>query len=266
MTRSNKARSKVRKRNRELAPVGSSSDHAVIGSDLVGIVVGWNKGAQDLYGYTAEEMIGQPIAIVIPERLHEERLQALLDICAGPLQRNEADGKREEGILVKLSLVFSPVRNSKGEIIGASTIAPDITARTSARDWREHLAALVESSDDAIISQSLDGTITPWNSGAERLFGYSSSEAVGKPIEMLLSLERANEESAILARIKKGERIDHFETARIRKDGKRVDVSVTISPIVDRRGVIVGASKIARDIGDRKRAASAVQERLAAVL
>jgi two-component system cell cycle sensor histidine kinase/response regulator CckA len=265
MTRSNKARSKVRKRNRELAPVGSSSDHAVIGSDLVGIVVGWNQGAQDLYGYTAEEMIGQPIAIVIPEHLHEERLQALLDICAGPLQRNEADGKREEGILVKLSLVFSPVRNSKGEIIGASTIAPDITARTSARDWREHLAALVESSDDAIISQSLDGTITTWNSGAERLFGYSSSEAVGKPVEMLMSLERANEESAILARIKKGERIDHFETARIRKDGKRVDVSVTISPIVGRRGAIVGVSKIARDIGDRKHA-EVVQERLAAVL
>ena len=265
MTRSNKARSKVRKRNRELAPVGSSSDHAVIGGDLVGIVVGWNKGAQDLYGYTAEEMIGQPIAIVIPERLLEERLQALLDICAGPLQRNEADGKREEGILVKLSLVFSPVRNSKGEIIGASTVAPDITARTSARDWRERLAALVQSSDDAIIGKSLDGTITTWNSGAERLFGYSSSEALGKSIQMLLPPERANEESAILARIKKGERVDHFETARIRKDGKRVDVSVTISPIVGRGGAILGASKIARDIGDRKHA-EAVQERLAAVL
>jgi PAS domain S-box-containing protein len=150
--------------------------------------------------------------------------------------------------------------------VRASTISPDTSARTSAVDSRERLAALVESSDDAIISKSLDGTITSWNLGAERLFGYSSSEAVGKPIEMLLPPERANEESAILARIKKGERIDHFETARIRKDGKRVDVSVTISPIIDREGAIVGASKIARDIGDRKRAASAVQERLAAVL
>jgi two-component system, cell cycle sensor histidine kinase and response regulator CckA len=265
MTRANKARSRVRKRSRELAPVALSSDEVGIGSDPVGIVVGWNKGAENLYGYTAEEMIGQPIAIVIPEHLHKESLQSLLDICVEPLLRNETDRKREEGILVQLSLVFSPIRNSKGQIIGASTIAPDITARTSAGDSRERLAALVESSDDAIVSKTLDGTITTWNSGAERLFGYSSSEAVGKPIQMLLPLERAHEESAILARIKKGERIDHFETIRIRKDGKRVDVSVTISPIVDRRGVIVGASKIARDIGERKRA-EAAQERLAAVL
>jgi two-component system, cell cycle sensor histidine kinase and response regulator CckA len=265
MTRANKVRSTAKKRSRELTPVVSSHDHAVIGSDLVGIVLDWNKGAQDLYGYTAAEMIGQPIAIVIPEHLHEESLQSLLDICAGPLLRNETDRRREQGILVQLSLVFSPVRNSKGEIIGASTIAPDITARTSAGDSRERLAALVESSDDAIIGTSLDGTITTWNSSAEKLFGYSSSEAVGKPILMLLPPERANEESAILARIKKGERIDHFETARIRKDGKRVDVSVTISPIINSSGVIVGASKSARDIGDRKRA-EAVQERLAAVL
>ena len=265
MTRVNKARFTVSKRSRELAPVASSSGHALIGSDLVGIVVGWNKGAQDLYAYTAKEMIGQPIAVVIPERLHEDSFQSLLDICAGSLLRNETDLKHEEGILVQLSLVFSPVRNSKGDIIGASTIAPDITARMNAGDSRERLAALVESSDDAIIGESLDGTITTWNSGAERLFGYSSSAAVGKPIQMLLPLERANEESAILARIKNGERIDHFETTRIRKDGERVDVSVTISPIMDRGGVIVGASKIARDIGERKRA-EAVQERLAAVL
>jgi two-component system, cell cycle sensor histidine kinase and response regulator CckA len=265
MTRAKKARSTVRKRSRELAPVASSLDDAVIGSNPVGIVVGWNKGAQDLYGYAAEEMIGQPIAIIIPERLHDESLQSLLDICAGPLLRNETDRKREEGILVQLSLVFSPARNSKGEIIGTSTIAPDITACKSAGDSRERLAALVESSDDAIVGKTLDGTITTWNSGAERLFGYSSSEAVGKPIQMLLPPERADEESAILVRIKKGERIDHFETVRIRQDGKRVDVSVTISPIRDTSGTIVGVSKIARDIGGRK-LAEAVQERLAAVL
>src|SRR5580693_4640092 len=129
MTRSNKARSKVRKRNRELAPVGSSSDHAVIGSDLVGIVVGWNQGAQDLYGYTAEEMIGQPIALVVPEHLHEESLQSLLDACARPLLRDETDRKSEETILVQVSLIVSSVRNSKGDIIGASTIPPVIAQR-----------------------------------------------------------------------------------------------------------------------------------------
>jgi PAS domain S-box-containing protein len=265
MTHANDARSKVSNRGRELAPVPSPFHGAVLGSDLVGVVVGWNKGAQDLYGYTAGEMIGQPIAIVIPEPLHEESLQFLLDICAEPLLRKETDGKREKGILVEISLLFSPARNSEGEIIGGSTIAPAITERKSSEDSRERLAALVESFDDAIIGMSLDGTITSWNAGAERLFRYSSSQAVGKPIQMLLPPERANEESAILEKIGKGERIDHFETVRVGQDGKRVDVSVTISPIRNRRGTIVGASKIARDIGERKRA-EAVQERLAAVL
>src|ERR1700733_592715 len=121
MTRSNKARSKVRKRNRELAPVGSSSDHAIIGSDLVGIVVGWNKGAQDLYGYTAEEMIGQSITTVIPEHLHGESRQFLADVAAGQRARHETIRMRKNGSLVHVLLIVSPVKNSKGKIIGAST-------------------------------------------------------------------------------------------------------------------------------------------------
>ena len=133
----------------------------------------------------------------------------------------------------------------------------------SERKWREevrgHLAAVVESSDDAIISKTLDGTITSWNPGAKKLFGYSSPEAVGKLMAMLVPPERAHEESDILARIACGERVDHFETVRVRKDGKRIDVSVTISPIKDNSGTIVGASKIARDISDRKRAEEALR-------
>jgi len=128
---------------------------------------------------------------------------------------------------------------------------------------RGRLAALVQSSDDAIIAKSLDGTITSWNPGAERLFGYSCSEAVGESMRMLLPEERANEESDILARIGRGERVDHFETVRVRKDGTKIDVSVTISPIKDSRGAIVGASKIARDITERKRAEDALKRSLA---
>jgi PAS domain S-box-containing protein len=253
MTRAKKARSIVRELSPELAPVASSLEDVVIGSNPVGIVVGWNKGAQDLYGYTAAEMIGQPIAIKIPERLHEESLQYLLDVCAAPLLRDESDRRRENGILVQLSLVFSPIRNSKGEIIGASTIASEI-ARGRRREECERLAAVVESSDDGIIGQSLNGTIFAWNPGAERLYGYSASEAVGKKIQMLLPPERANEESDILARIKLGERVDHFETVRMKKDGTEAHVSVTISPIRNSCGEIVGASKIARDITARKHA------------
>lgn len=136
----------------------------------------------------------------------------------------------------------------------------DVTARKQEREAREQLAAIVDSSDDAIIGKMLDGTIANWNSGAEKVFGYSAAEAVGQPMRILLPPERANEESDILARIARGESVIHFETVRVRKDGKRIDVSVTISPIKDGRGAIVGASKIARDISDKKAAELEIQK------
>ncbi|OHV79983.1 PAS domain S-box protein [Rhizobium sp. LCM 4573] len=122
-------------------------------------------------------------------------------------------------------------------------------------DAAAFLAAIVESSDDAIVSKSLQGIITTWNKGAERLFGYSAAEAIGKPITILIPEDRLDEEPAILARIHAGERVDHFETIRRRKDGTLLDISLTISPIRNSAGKIIGASKIARDISDRKRAA-----------
>ena len=142
-------------------------------------------------------------------------------------------------------------RTRQGQL--AVTFA-DISERKRAEEVRERLAAVVESSDDAIISKTLDGIITGWNSGAEKLFGYASSETLGKPMGMLLPPERAHEESDILARIRRGESVEHFETVRIRKDGEKIDVSATISPIKDSSGAVVGASKIARDISERKRA------------
>ncbi len=129
----------------------------------------------------------------------------------------------------------------------------DITERKRAEEVRERLAAVVDSSDDAIISKTLEGTVTAWNHGAEKVFGYSASEAVGKSMLILVPPDRINEEYSILARVGRGESVEHFETVRIRKDGRRIDVSVTISPIRDSSGAIVGASKVARDITDRKR-------------
>jgi PAS domain S-box-containing protein len=123
-----------------------------------------------------------------------------------------------------------------------------------AAEARERLAAIVDSCDDAIISKTLDGVITAWNGGAEKIFGYVSSEVVGKPMLMLFPADRADEESDILRRIGQGKNVDTFETVRIRKDGSSIDVSVTISPIRDERGIVIGASKIARDITARKQA------------
>jgi PAS domain S-box-containing protein len=132
--------------------------------------------------------------------------------------------------------------------------------RRKVEQTREHLAAIVEFSDDAIISKTLDSTIRAWNRGAEKVFGYSSSEAIGKSMLMLLPPERVNEETEIMARIESGESVEHFETVRVRKDGKRIDISVTISPIRDTNGVIAGASTVARDITERRQAEEAMRE------
>ena len=119
---------------------------------------------------------------------------------------------------------------------------------------RARLAAIVECSDDAIISKDLAGIITSWNSGAERIFGYTPAEAIGQSVTMLIPADRYNEEPGILRRIRQGERVDHYQTVRMRKDGSLVDVSISVSPITDARGVIIGASKIARDVTGEKRA------------
>jgi len=265
MIRANKAGSKAEHRSPELPAIVSSFDGAIVSSDLEGIVVAWNKRACDLYGYTAEEMVGQPLATIIPEHVHEQNLQVLRDIAAGqPMARYDTVRRRKGGSLVHVALIVTPVRNSKRQIVGYSTNAHDISERKRGEEC-ERLASVVESSDDAIIGQSLDGTIFAWNFGAGNLFGYSSVEAVGKPVQMLLPQGRANEESDILARIRNGERINHFETVRLRKDGTQLPVSVTISAIRDKTGAIVGVSQIARDITDRI-CAEEVREHLSAVI
>jgi PAS domain S-box-containing protein len=128
------------------------------------------------------------------------------------------------------------------------------TPKMNAQDRAVHLlSAIVDSSDDAIISKDLNSIITSWNRGAERLFGYTAEEAIGRPVTILFPPDRIDEEEDILARIRSGERVSHFETVRRRRNGTLVDISLTISPIVDARGVVIGASKIARDITERKR-------------
>ncbi len=364
----------------ELAPyllsaIIESADDAIISKTLEGVITSWNKGAERIFGYTAEEVIGKPITILIPDDHLDEEPAILARVRAGErIEHYETVRVRKDGTLVDISLTVSPIKDAEGRIIGASKIARDISVRRDVdsrlreqaevinqaydaiflRDasnaitfwnrgamrtygytkaeaigrsphallktvpsipleeiyeslWRDghwegelrhtrkdgeqiivetrwatvtdeqgevasileitrdvterkraeerllQVAAIVENSDDAIISKNLDGIILSWNPAAERLYDYTAEEAVGQPVTMLIPPDMPDEEPRILEQIRRGVRVDHYETVRQRKDGSILDVSLTVSPVKDAEGRIIGASKIARDITERKR-------------
>jgi PAS domain S-box-containing protein len=152
------------------------------------------------------------------------------------------------------------VYSETGAVLGMLGLVQDITTRRQSEEVRAHLAAVVEGSDDAILTKTLEGTIASWNRGAERIFGYTAGEVVGRSVTILIPDDHLDEEATILARIRRGERIDHYETVRVRKDGTRFDVSLSVSPLRDSSGTIIGASKIARDITERKNMEAALRE------
>ncbi|HEX6895144.1 MAG TPA: PAS domain S-box protein [Bryobacteraceae bacterium] len=244
-----------------LGAIVASSEDAIISKDLKGTIMTWNKSAERLFGYKAEEVLGKPVTILIPpERLSEET-DLLSQIARGEsIDHFETIRRRKDGSLLNVSLSISPLRDAHGRIIGASKIARDITEVKRAERSALLLAAIVDSSDDAIVSKDLNGMIMTWNKGAERLFGYTADEAVGRPITIVIPPDRLDEEPEILSRIRRGDRMEHFETIRRHKDGSLLDISLTISPVKDGHGNIIGASKIARDISDRKRAEKAIED------
>lgn len=367
-----------------LASIVNSSGDAILSKDLNGIITSWNRGAEKIFGYTADEAIGQPITLLFPEDRVGEEPGILARIVRGErIDHYETIRRRKDGSLIDISLTISPIVDADGTIIGASKIARDITDQRREQErlavtlacigdavistdeagrvvfmnavaeqltgWKhidatglplsavfnivnestrlpvqspvekvlehggivglanhttliakngaEHpiddsaspirnragrlvgvvlvfrdaterraaelaalrLAAIVEGSDDAIIGKDLTGIVRSWNPGAERVFGYRADEMIGKSITVLLPPDRLTEEQLILSRIQQGERVEHFQTLRVRKDRRVIPVSLTISPIRDDEGHVIGASKIARDITDQQLA----QEKLA---
>jgi PAS domain S-box-containing protein len=233
---------------------------AVYSTDAAGRITFYNDAAASLWG--RHPKLGQDWwcgswRLYWPDGTpmgHDECPMAITLKTGHAARGLEAIAERPDGTRYPFLAYPTPLRNDDGQLVGAVNMLVDITARKRNEDAAQHYAALVESSDDAIISKDINGVIMSWNSGAQRLFGYTGQEAVGKPVTMLIPADRHDEEPRILERIRRGERIDHYETVRQRKDGSLVDISLTVSPIRDLGGNVIGASKIARDICDRKRA------------
>ncbi len=239
---------------------------AVYTTDAAGRITFYNEAAAALWGIRPElgksEWCGSwrlywPEGRPMP---HDACPMAIALKEKRAIRGAEALAERPDGTRVPFLAYPTPLFDNSGELTGAVNTLVDITDRKKAEEAALRSASIVECSDDAIISKDLDGIITSWNSGAERLYGYSAEEIIGKPVTVLMPPNQQDEEPVILERIRRGERIDHYETIRRRKDGSLADVSLTVSPLKDQYGRIIGASKIARDISERKRA----QEALAA--
>jgi diguanylate cyclase len=241
--------------------VGSAMD-AIITADESQHIVMFNGAAEQMFRRTANETLGEPLDTLIPERFRAAHTGHIRSFGRAQISRRLMGelggifGLRFNGQEFPIEASISQTQVEGRKLF--TVIVRDISER---RRIEEELYAttklvqsIVESSDDAIIGKTLEGVIISWNAGAERLFGYTEKEALGQPMSMLIPSERADEEPAILGRIGRGERVQHFETVRIRKDGQRINISATISPLHDSSGKIVGASKIARDITEHKRA------------
>ncbi len=243
-----------------LAAIIHSSDDAIVSQDLDGVILSWNRGAERLYGYAPEEIIGEHISALVPEGLRDELSDILRRVRAGEAIRHfETKRVAKDAGIVPVSLAVSPIRHADGSVVAASTIARDVSDRRAADELRFRLAAIVDSSDDAILGKTLEGIITSWNKGARELYGYTADEVIGKHISMLVPPDRPDEVEGILERLRRGEAVRHSETERVAKDGSRIPVSLTISPVRDSEGQIIGASTIARDITERKRMEAALK-------
>jgi len=244
-----------------LAAIVQSSEDAIVSKRLDGVVLTWNPAAERIFGYSTDEMVGSSIFKLIPPELHEEEWMVLRRISKGePVEHFETMRLRKDGTRFPVDLTISPIRDASGTVVGASSIKRDISQRRIAEETSSRLVAIVRSSHDAIISKKLDGTVLDWNAAAERMYGIPAREMVGRSIYRIVPDELEHEERAILERVSRGEHVAHYETTRRRSDGSLIDVAITLSPIRDSTGTVVGASSIQRDITESKRAEEALRQ------
>jgi len=265
ITERKRAEEAIREREEWLDVTLHSIGDGVISTDEVGHVTLINKVAQDLTGWKADEAIGQPLSQVF-HIINEDTRQQVANPIDHVLREGIVVGLNEHTALISkdgterpIADSGAPIRDLQGHIHGVVLVFRDKTQERRMEVERARLAAIVENTDDAILSKDLRGTILTWNAAAARLLGYGASEAVGQSVNIVIPPDRQGEEAAILSRIQAGERVARFETKRLTKAGRLLDVSVTVSPLLDHEGRIVGASKIMRDIADRKHAEEALR-------
>jgi len=248
---------------------------ALVAVNRQGVIIQVNSQTETLFAYTRDELIGQKIEMLVPERQRPEHDRHREQFHAKPKIRRMGSGldlygRRRDGSEFPVEISLSPIGTDGGTIV--LSVIRDISDRKrieeelrrvneeldrrksrELRDSQNRLALIVDSSQDAIIGKNLDGIITHWNKGAEHMYGYTSEEMIGQPITVLGPSDRADEILGILEKIRRGERVEYFESVRITKDGRRVNVSISVSPIYDAEGRVVGASAIARNITAQKK-------------
>jgi two-component system cell cycle sensor histidine kinase/response regulator CckA len=248
-------------RGARLAAIVDSLDDAVLTISLDGIILSWNAAAEHIFGYSAPEVVGSSVDLLIPPGLRHEQQRILDRVRRGEqVIHHETCRVRRDGQAVPVELTVSPVRDSSGAVVGAAAIERDITERQRAAEAASRLAGIVESSDDAIVSKTLDGVIVSWNAAAERMYGYTAAEMIGRSIYSVVPDALQEEERQIMRRVARGEHVAHYETVRLGRGNSEFHISLTISPIRDSTGSIVGVSSIKRDITDRKRGEEALRQ------
>ncbi|WP_190513247.1 PAS domain S-box protein [Oscillatoria sp. FACHB-1407] len=252
-------RKQTQKQLAEQAQLLDLAHDPIITRDSNGIITFWSRGAEQMYGWTRAEALGQSIHTLLKTQFP----CPISDIDAALLRSRYWEGElihqRRDGTPMTVASRWVLQRDDNGNPIKVLEINNDITSSKQVEQVQARLAAIIESSDDAIISTTLEGIIDSWNWGAEKLYGYSAVEVIGQPATLLLPYDRQHEETQIIERLQRGDRIEHYETVRQHKDGRLIDVSLTASPLKNAAGDIIGVSKIARDITRRKQAEMQVQ-------
>ena len=226
----------------------NSSFDAIVCKTLDGIVLNWNPAAEKIFGYSADEMVGESMLKIFPDNKKQEEADILEKIRRGEVVNHfQTVRTHKSGRLIDVSVTISPVYDADGRIVAASKIARDITEQVKAIRISHEYQAIVESSEDAIYSLSLDGTVTSWNAGAEHIFGFSTDEILGQSVSALYDEENPQSDD-ILKAINNGESLEHYITTRKNKDGLVMNMSETVSPLQDQNGKVIGGSIIARNI------------------